>query len=229
MTALAIASGELLALAIAAALSPVAPTMTIMLLGAARGVRLGLLFALGWNAGLLASVTLFVLVGSAVTATETSGQGMTIPPVIGIVGGLLLIVFGTVKWFRSGGRAEESAARWLRLSNRATPTRALMGGVVLAIAIPKNIAIAIAAGLILGQMPVPVIGIVALLVAFTLIGGSTVTVPALLFSKGSERTRSRLVRLQETMAAHSGRISAVILALVGLILLVVGLLDLEGA
>lgn len=139
-----------------------------------------------------------------------------------IAGALLLLIAGGMWWWRRDGTATHRPARPRRrrpASEIGTGHTVLLGAQFAVH--PENLALTFAAASHVTNVTDP--QKVAAALVFVAIGVVTVALPTLAFSIAGDRTRDRLAQLRRSVDQHGPMLTEVVLAVVGLILLGLGL------
>ncbi|MER6187857.1 GAP family protein [Streptomyces sp. NPDC001652] len=136
------AIGGMLASAVGVAISPLPLIAMILTLAAPKGRGNGLAFTAGWVAGLAAVVTVVVLFGS--DGNGDGGEPLTWVAWLKLALGLLFLLMA-VKQRNGRPRAGREAGQpsWMRTIDRFTPGKAAGLAVVLVVAHPKNLVLAV--------------------------------------------------------------------------------------
>jgi len=203
------AIGDLLPSAVAVALSPIPIVAVVLVLGSAHARRSGPAFALGWIAGLLVVSTLVVLLlgGSADSDLDDPGLNWF---KIGV--GLLFLAMAGQQWKK---RNATEAPAWMATIDTAPPSKALVLGLALSAANPKNLALTLAAAASIAEANLSG-GDTALAVAvFVAIGSLTVAGAVIAYLIDADRAARPLGALREFMAANNAVIMMVVLLLLG--------------
>lgn len=229
------ALAQLIPLGLAAALSSVPLTATILILLSEQRRRSAVPFLLGWVLGMSA----VVLVATLVVGVLPAPHLRTSPTVVGIAGivvGAALLAYGVVAAVRSAraARAGRPAApsRWLRAVSSLGP-RASLGLAVALNLRPKGLLIAVAAGVaVTGSASSDGVldwgDTLTLLGCFVALAVSTVVVPIVITMASPARMEPRLVRVRSWLERHGGMVTAVVTGLVGLLMVVAGVGALGG-
>lgn len=209
-------STDLLGPALGIAASPFGIVPAILVLFSARP-RLGALgFLAGWSAGVLAGLLIGAVASEALSAR---GPGPLFGPVR-VAAGLALLWLAARQW--RGRHAGETPA-WMAGIASAGPLQALKLGLLLSVANPKVLLLAVAGGL---AMAGP--GLVAPALGFVLVASATVAAPPLLHLLAADRVMAPLGRARDWLLRHNGAVVALVLAVIGAKLLTVGLNALAG-
>jgi len=221
--------GELVALALGIAISPVPVLGVILMLLSPRGMRSGAGFAVGWLAGVGVAVTVFSLLSSLLPAAggEATDTAFGLTP---IIVGLALAAVGVIQIVRrTRGHADDDAAelpRWLSAVDKLTLTRSLVLGFGYAFFRPKNLVITVAAGLVIGRAEPGWAGTAIALGVFTAIASVTIAAPPVAYALGGDRVKALLVRLRVWLLANLAVITGLTLIVVGVAVVVLGLFSL---
>lgn len=233
--------GELIALALGIAISPLPILGVVIMLLSPKGMRAGAGFAIGWLAGVGFAVVGFSLL-SALLPDRSDEQASTAFGLAPLILGALLVVVGVVQMRRkrsvdgpddnTGPDAStpgveeaitdvESLPRWLSAVDNLTPTRSLLLGFGYAFLRPKNLLIAIAAGLAIGRSGSGIAETAIAWGIFTAIASVTIAAPPLAYAFGGPRVRRLLLRMRGWLLDHLSTITGVTLVLVGAALIVI--------
>ena len=213
------AIGELLPLAIAIAISvtTIITTVFMLLSPKAKSKTVGLL--VGCLVGVGGAVAAFTLLADLLP-TQSSGGASPMAAVMKMVIGILLVVLAMRQWRErpaTGDRAE--LPRWMAGVDSMTPFRALVLGVLLSAVVPKNLLIALSAGLIVGEAGFSGGQTAVVIVLFTAIATSTVAVPVVAHLVASARMRGPFERLREWLVENNVTIMVVVLLVIGVVMI----------
>lgn len=207
--------GEILPLALGIAISPfpIIAAILMLLSPKARVTSVGLL--LGWVVGIVVAVTVFTLL-SAILPTEDPDASRPIRGVVQLVLGLLLFVLAFGQWRKRPKPGEEAALpKWMQAIDKVTFLVALGLGFLLSALNPKNLIMAVGAGVDIGSAALPTGSTVVVIAIFTLIAASTVLVPVVGYLIAAERLRAPLNALRGWLARENAVIMAVLLLVIG--------------
>ena len=208
------AVGELLPAALAVALSPIPIVAVVLVLDSPRARSNGLAFAAGWVFGLTAVSVIVVLVASSASDPGTDVATGVSWAMAGI--GLLFLVMAARLW-RKRPKPGEAAAMpgWMASIDSISPMRALVLGVALSAANPKNLALTLAASAAIANAGLDGTDTAIAIATFVVIGSSAV-VGAVAFYLVAPRTAARpLAALKQFMSDNNTTIMIVILVLLG--------------
>jgi hypothetical protein len=208
------AIGQVLPLAVAVAISPLAIIGIVLMLVTPRARTNGPAFLVGWllGLGLIGAIVLLI----SPNGTGDSGAPATWVNWLKLVLGVLLVLLASKDW-RGRPRDGEKAPtpKWMGAIDSFDAPKALGAGVVLSAANPKNLLLAIAAAASIAQTAIPG-GQQALAYAvFALIGALGVAVPLVVYFALGDRAGPILQSMKTWMAQHNAVIMTVLLLLIG--------------
>jgi len=213
------ASGELLPLAVAIAISitTIITTVLMLLSPKAKSRTVGLL--VGCVVGVGGAVALFALL-AGLLPTQDSGGSSPAAAVIKMVVGVLLVVLALGQWrgrHARGDRAE--LPKWMAEVDSMMPGKALVIGLLLSAVVPKNLLLALSAGLIVGEAGLSGGQAAAVIVLFTAIATSTVAVPVVAHLVAPARLRGPFEGLREWLVENNVTIMVVVLLVIGVVII----------
>ena len=211
------AIGEILPLALGIAISPIPVIAAILMLLSPRAKSTGLGFLAGWIVGVVAAVTVFTLVSTLIPEDDPDAS----KPVVGtvkIVLGVLLVLLAVRQWRSRPGPNETAALpKWMSAIDSMTPVKALVLGFLLSAVNPKNLVMAIGAGVAVGSAGIGAADTVIVLAVYTLLAGSTVLVPVLGYLLASAAMRTPLERLRVWLEQNNATVMSVLLLVIGVV------------
>ena len=211
--------GELLALAVGVAISPIPIIAVILMLLSRQAARTSSGLLTGWVAGIVVvTVVALLLVGEA--ADTSAGEPSTVSSVLKLVFGLLLVVLAVRQW-RERPKPGETAVmpKWMSGIDSFSFGKALGLGFVLSAVNPKNLVLCLGAGTTIGAAHLSGGGDVVAVVVFTLIAASTVTVPVIGYLAARDRMAQPLESLRGWLEQNNATVMAVLLLVIGVVLL----------
>ena len=213
------AIGELLPLAVAIAISvtTIITTVLMLLSPKAKSRTVGLL--VGCVVGVGGAVALFTLLADLLPTQDSAGSSLE-ASVIKMVVGVLLVVLALREWRgrpTSGDRAE--LPKWMAGVDSMMPGKALVLGLLLSAVVPKNLLLALSAGLIVGEAGFSGGWAAVVIVVFTAIATSTVALPVVAHLVAPTRMRGPLERLREWLVENSVAIMVVLLLVIGVVMI----------
>jgi threonine/homoserine/homoserine lactone efflux protein len=207
--------GEILPLAVGVAISPVPIIAAILMLLSpkAKGASVG--FLLGWITGIVVAIVVFTLLSSVLPAQDESGSS-PVRGVIKIILGALLLFLALRQWRGRPAQGEQATMpKWMSAIDSMTAGKALGLGFLLSAVNPKNLLMAISAGLIIGGTGLAVGQTVVVIVIFVLLAASTVLIPVVAYLIASERLAGPLDSLRAWLVNNNATIMAVLLLVIG--------------
>ena len=212
------AIGEMLPLAIGIAISPTTITATVlMLLSNAKSRTLGLL--LGCLVGVGGAVALFALL-SRLLPIQDSGRSSPEAGVIKLVAGALFLVLAVTQWRGRPPPGERATLpKWMSAVDSMTPARALLLGLLLSAVVPKNLLLALSAGVIVGEAALSGGQAAVAIAIFTVIATSTVAVPVVAHMVAPARMSGPLEQLREWLVDNNVTIMVVVLLVIGVVMI----------
>lgn len=215
------ALGQLFPLAIAAAVSTVPITITLLILLSERRTTAAVPFLAGSVLGLALLLTFATILAHGLPA----GRPRNPPTALGvleIVLGVGLLVYGLVS-LRRRPEADEAHERHSRLRRMESLRAGPAFGLGLALNLrPKALFLVLAASLALRSQALGFELTAVVIAIYTLLATSTVVVPILLTLLAPSRMEPRLEATRRWMDANGPRLTAGLMLLVGAFLAVVG-------
>jgi threonine/homoserine/homoserine lactone efflux protein len=212
------ASGELLPLAVAIAISitTIITTILMLLSPKAKGRTVGLL--VGCVVGVGGAVALFALL-AGLLPTQDSG-GSRVAAVINMVVGVLLVVLALRQWRVRPARGDQAELpKWMAEVDSMTPSKALVLGLLLSAVVPKNLLLALSAGVIVSEARLSVGEASVVIVVFTVIATSTVAVPVVAHLVAPARMHGPFQRLREWLVENNVTIMGLLLLVIGVVMI----------
>ncbi|MCX4546975.1 GAP family protein [Streptomyces sp. NBC_01565] len=216
------AVGAVLPMALAVALSPFPVIGTVLILAGRQGRRNGLLFAAGWIAGLGVAAALVVVVFGG--ADDPESPSSAIADWGRVFAGAALIVLGARTWWqrpRAGDEAE--TPRWMASLDDVSALRALVLGLLLSGANPKNLVLTASAATSIVETGAHDGDLIVAVTVFVLVGSCTVLGAVIIHLLGGQRAASFLESVRQFMITNSAVITAIVLLLLGASILGEGL------
>jgi Na+/melibiose symporter-like transporter len=212
-------SGELLPLAVAIAISITTIITTVLMLLSPKAKSRTVSLMVGCVVGVGGAVALFALL-AGLLPTQDSGGSSLVAAVINMVVGVLLVVLAVRQWRERparGGQAE--LPKWMAEVASMTPSKALVLGLLLSAVVPKNLLLALSAGVIVGEAGLSVGEASAVIVVFTAIATSTVAVPVFAHLVAPARMRGPFERLREWLVENNVTIMVLLLLMIGVVMI----------
>ena len=211
------AIGNVIALAVAVAVSPPPVIAMVLLLGTQRSRTSGGAFLLAWLAGLAAVGAIVLLVSAGAGATAESGDDpATWVSVLLVLLGLALIAYAAKQW-RGRPRAGETVEppKWMVAIDAFTPRKALAAGALLAAGNPKNLLLTVAAAAEIAETGLGGGEEAIAMAVFAAVGSFGVAAPFALRVMLGDRSRGPLDDLRSWMAANNAGIMAAVALVIG--------------
>jgi hypothetical protein len=216
------AIGHILPLALAVALSSVPLMATIMILLSPKRGASAAPFLIGWVLGMLVLVVICTVSTQAVPTPRSARQPDVAVGIGEMLVGAGLIVIGIVSWRRARKNPAEGMPAWLDKVQSIGPWSAFGLGVALNIR-PKEILLALAAGLAVRGAGLSGSETAIVILVYTVIGASTVAVPVIATLIDAKGAQPRLVSMKEWLVRNSRVVTSVILLMVGVFIIGSGL------
>jgi len=214
-----IAIGELLPLAVAIAISvtTIITTVLMLLSPKAKSRTVGLL--LGCVVGVAGAVALFTLLADLLPTQDSGGPSLA-ASLIKMAVGMLLVILALRQWRgRPAGGDQAELPNWMAGVDSMTPGKALVLGLLLSAVVPKNLLLALSAGLIVGEAGFSGRQAAVVIVLFTAIATSTVAVPVVAHLVASARLRGPFERLRVWLVENNVTIMVVALLVIGVVMI----------
>ena len=218
------AVGEILPLAVGVAISPVPIIAAILMLLSPRAKGTSVGFMIGWLAGIVVAIVLSSLLSSVIP--PATGGRSPVAGVIKIILGGLLLVLAIKQWRTRPAKGNQaSLPKWMSAIDSMSAVKALWLGFLLAAANPKNLLLAIAAGVIVGGAGLTIGQLAVVIILFVLLAASTVLVPVFGYLIASARLAGSLDKLRQWLVDNNAVIMAVLLLVLGVALIGKGFAD----
>ncbi len=207
-------TGEILPLAVGIAVSPIPIIAAILMLLSPRAKGTSLGFLIGWLAGIVVAIVLFTLLSSVIP--QDTGGPSPVAGVIKIILGVLLLFLAIKQWRTRPAEGEHaSMPKWMSAIDSMTAGRAVALGFLLAAVNPKNLLMAISAGVIVGGAGLTVSQMTVVIIVYVLLAASTVLIPVIGYLIASTRLAGPLDKLRVWLVDNNAVIMAVLLLVIG--------------
>jgi threonine/homoserine/homoserine lactone efflux protein len=209
------AIGQILPFAVGVAISPLPIVAVVLMLVTPRARINGPVFVAGWLVG-LAVIGVIVLGVIGPTDTTDAGEPATWVNILKLVLGALLVVVAVRQW-RGRPHAGDDAVtpKWMGTIDQFGPGKALLTGVVLSAANPKNLLLSVGAATAIAQTQIAGRDQAIAYAVFALIATIGVGLPVVLFFTLGARSREMLDHLKAWMIEHNAAIMAVLCVIIG--------------
>ena len=215
--------GDILPLALGVAISPIPIIAAILMLLSPRAKGTSVGFMIGWLLGIVVAVVVFTLLASIIPEQDPDASrpvGGTIKLLLGA--GLLLLAVR--QWRARPGPGEEpTLPKWMTAIDTMTAGRGFVLGFLLSAVNPKNLLMAVSAGLIIGTGGLAAGEIVVAILVFTIIAGCSVAIPVIAYLIASTRMAAPLESLRGWLVHNNATVMAVLLLVIGVVVIGKGL------
>jgi len=213
------AIGAVLPLALGVAVSPIPIIAAILMLLSPHARSTGLGFLGGWVGGITVAVVLFTLVSTLIPAGDAD-EPKPVAGVITIVLGLGLLALAIRQWrFRPKPGETAALPTWMSAIDSMTPVRALAIGFLLSAVNPKNLLMAVGAGVDIGASGLGAGGATVVIVIFVLLASASVAVPVVGYLAASDRMRSPLESMRAWLGQNNAAVMTVLLTVIGVVMI----------
>lgn len=211
--------GDVFIAAIAAAISPVPIIAAILILFSAHARRNGILYLLGWVAGMVICLGAVLLLPEdldfhrgAMLATVSAGFRLFV--------GLLFMIAALAVWLRrpKTGEAHPLPA-WTNRIEGISGIQALLLAIGLAVINPKNLALAFSTILSIAEAPAAPQEARLALALFVLIGSSTIAVPVCYRLVAGKQADRQLQAWKEWLTYNNATVACVVLLMMGVMII----------
>jgi hypothetical protein len=210
------ALGTLLPIAVAAALSSLPIMVTILILLSHKRNQSALPFLVGWVLGAVIVVSVGTIAASSIPQPRPR-QSDTTAGVLEILLGAALAVLSLHAMLRRGDSVGGSASKWAEMVGALSAAKSLGLGLVLNIR-PKGLILSTAASLALRSAKLNVEEAAVLVVVYSAIATSTVTVPIVATLASPRRMEPRLIDARDWLDEHGYVVTATIMLMIGVII-----------
>jgi Sap, sulfolipid-1-addressing protein len=218
------ALGGLLPIAVAAAISSIPITVTILILLSPNRNTAALPFLAGWVVGAAGVIVLCALFASFLPKSPISGPDILSASLFMVIG-VALVVLGIVNLRRRPQNDEAGLPDWL---SRVSSFGAL-GSFAVAVLLdirPKGLLLGMIGGLILHSASVKT-GEAAVLVAiYTVIATSTVVLPIAASFVARRRVEAKLISARDWLSKNGHILTSVMMLMIGVVIVGAGLVEL---
>ncbi len=159
-------------------------------------------------------IVLFTLLSTVIP--QDTGGSSPVSGVIKIILGLLLLFLAIKQWRTRPAEGEHaSMPKWMSAIDSMSAGKAMGLGFLLAAVNPKNLLMAISAGVIVGGAGLTVGQTTVVIIVFVLLAASTVLIPVVGYLIASARLAGPLDKLRVWLVDNNAVIMAVLLLVIG--------------
>jgi threonine/homoserine/homoserine lactone efflux protein len=217
--------GEILPLALGIAISPIPIIAAILMLLSPKAKATSVGFLIGWILGIVIAVVVFALLAAVIPQSDID-QPQPVAGVIKILLGLLMLFLALKQWRRRPHQGDEpTLPKWMSAIDTMTAGKGFGLGFLLAAVNPKNLLMAISAGVIIGSAALPPGAAAIAVVVFTFIAGSSVSVPVIGHLVAARAMTKPLESLRAWLLHNNAAVMAVLLLVIGITMLGKGIGD----
>jgi len=208
------AIGDTLGYAVGIAVSPIPIAAVILMLFSGRARINSVSFTAAWVAGIALVTTVVVLIpGLEADNSEPSSTTGWIKLVLGV----LLLAVGVRQWrTRSGPDDDVAVPGWMAKIDELKPGAAFGLGFLLSALNPKNLLLAVAAGVSIGALPLSTGETVGAVAVFTVIAAISVLVPVIAYLIAGPRLDPTLDTAKGWLIGNNAAVMAVLFLVFGL-------------
>jgi hypothetical protein len=209
------ALGDILPLAVAAAIRPGTVIAIALLLASSRGRSLGIAFTAGFMAS-IASLSAILLMIADSAGAHDAGAPARWASVTKIVLGVVLLALAARTWTARPPHGEGVPQRWLDAIDGIGPRGAAGLGAGVGALNGKNLILTTAAALSIAQTGIGAIGQFAAMAVYVAIAGLCVLAPVAVYLVLGDRAGPALESLRVWLIRHGAAIMGILLLLIGI-------------
>jgi hypothetical protein len=214
------AIGQLLPIALAAAVSSIPITATILILVSDRRDEAALPYLLGLELGAAVFLILATVAAQALPDGRDRDHQTTVA-ILEVVVGAALVLSGLVTLVRQRTVRRRELPAWMNRLDELGAGPAFGLGLALNVR-PKAVLLVVAAGLVLRRASLELEGTAVAMAVFIAVATSTVVGPVLLTLASPDRMGPRLARARSGLAEYGPAVTAVAVILAGALVLAAG-------
>ncbi|WP_327377602.1 GAP family protein [Streptomyces sp. NBC_01216] len=209
------AVGQMLVSAVGIAISPVPVIAMVLMLASPRGRADGIAFTASWMVSLAVLVTVVVTLGVGADASGAEGPA-TWTSWLKLALGVSFLLLAARQWRGRHRDAEgDGMPRWIRAVDSFTPAKAAGLAVVLAVANPKNLVLAVGGAVAIASSDATAGGRAVAGLLMVLIASLCALAPLTVYLSGGDRSTRVLAGWKAWMAVHNAAIMATLLVVLG--------------
>lgn len=218
--------GEVLPYALAVAISPIPIIAVVLTLLSPKAEAASVGLLTGWVAGIVVTVTLFILVSEMLPEDRSDGS-MPILGTIQIALGAAFLFMAIRQWrSRPKKGMEVTLPTWMQAIDKASMMSAAVIGFLLSAVNPVNMLMLVSAGLTIGSSELRGGSLAIFVALFVAIAASTVVIPVIGYLLAARTLARPLELLRGWLARYNAIIVALLLLVIGLGMVLQGLASL---
>ena len=215
--------GEILPYALAVAISPVPIIAVVLTLLSPRAKAASAGLLVGWVAGIVVTVTLFILISEILPKDRSDGAG----PILGAIQialGAAFLFLAIRQWRSRPKKGEEvTLPKWMQAIDKASVMSAAVIGFVLSAVNPVNLLMLVSTGLTIGSSELGGGSLVTVVAVFVAIAASTMVIPVVGYLLAARQLARPLELLRGWLARYNAIIVALLLLVIGVYMIYQGI------
>jgi threonine/homoserine/homoserine lactone efflux protein len=166
-------------------------------------------FLIGWLLGIVVATGLFTVISGSLGASDQPTGVSWVKVGLGAV----LVLAGLRQW--RGRNEHKGPPKWMAAIDRMGFVQALGLGFALSAINPKNLLMAVAAGVAIGAAGLSVTDDIIVIAIFTVIAASTVAIPVVAYAVAKEKMRRPLDEAKSWLQDNNAAVMAVLFLVIG--------------
>jgi threonine/homoserine/homoserine lactone efflux protein len=208
--------GDILPLAAVVAANPINVIFMVLMLLSPGGKRTSASYLAGWTVGLVALMSVVILVGALLVGGDGDASRPTFVGLETALGlGLLYLAWRKWRGRPAKGETAELPA-WMGAVDTMSVPRSFGMGLMLAVANPKNIMLVASAGLMIAAADLRTASVVITVIVFVVLSTLPIGGPFVAYRVAPERVDRPLQEVRDWLVGNSAAILAALLFVIGL-------------
>jgi threonine/homoserine/homoserine lactone efflux protein len=209
------AIGAVLPLAVGIAISPIPIIAVVLMLLSPHARTTAVGYAVGWVLGIIVATVVFTLLSAILPAVDKN-TSRPVLAVIQLILGVLLLLVAVKQWRGRPGPGETpEMPKWMSAIDSMTAGKGLGLGLLLSCANPKNLMMAISAGVSIGGAAVNGWQSTVVVIIFVVIAACSVAIPVIAYLAAADKMRQPLDTLRSWLEHNNAVIMSVLLLVIG--------------